>query len=89
MYKDLHNENMINAEEHVLGCEEEFIDFEECVRQGIDAIEYAYSIVQRDENTRDEMDKKMLGWDCDSILILNPKIILKESFIKEIREAFW
>lgn len=66
----------------------EFIDFEECMRQGIDAIEYVYSIVHRNENIRDEMDIKMQGWDGDTILIMNPNIILKESFLKEIREGF-
>lgn len=80
----------INSEDDVTGREKEIIDFEECMRQGIDAIEYAYSIVRRDENIRDEMDLKMLGWDCDcdSILIMNPNIILKESFLKEIKEGF-
>lgn len=76
------------AENEATGRKEEFIDFEECIRQGIDAIEYAYSIVHRDENIRDEMDMKMWGWDCDSILIMNPNIILKESFLKEIGEGF-
>ena len=65
-----------------------FIDFEECIRQGIDAIEYAYSIVHRDESINNEINMKMLGWDCDSILIMNPQIILKKSFLKEIGEGF-
>lgn len=58
----------------------EFVDFETCLLQGIDAIEYDYTGVHREETTGDEMDIKLLGWDCDSILILNPKIILKENF---------
>lgn len=58
----------------------EFIDFEECLRQGIDAIVYAYTEVHCDEELRDEMDVKMMGWDCDSILILNPNVILKKVF---------
>lgn len=62
----------------------EFIDFEECMRQGIDAIEYAFSSVHKNESIRDEMDRKMLGWDCDSILIMNPKIILSKSFLETI-----
>lgn len=61
----------------------EFIDFEECIRQGIDAIEYNYTEAHKNEDSEDEMDRKMLGWDCDSILILNPEIILKESFLTE------
>ena len=50
------------------------IDFEECVRCGIDAIEYCYS-VHSDEMLSDEMDRNMPGWDCDSILIMNPQVI--------------
>ena len=34
------------------------------------------------------MDIKMPGWDCDSILIMNPNIILKESFLMEMKEGF-
>lgn len=67
---------------------EEFIDFEECVRQGIDAIEYAYTAVHQDKDAGDRMDIKMLGWDCDSILILNPKIILENSFLTETTEKY-
>ena len=63
--------------------EAEFIDFEECVRQGMDAIEYAYTAVHQDEDVGDAMDIKMLGWDCDSILIMNPDIILRDSFRKK------
>lgn len=66
----------------------EFIDFEECMRQGIDAIEYAFSSVHKNESIRDEMNRKMLGWDCDSILIMNPKIILSESFLEKIYGDF-
>ena len=54
-----------------------FIDFEACYRSGIDAIELHLS---------DEKDKpegfinglywKLYGWDVDSILILNPDIIV-------------
>lgn len=63
--------------------ENEFVDFEECVRQGIDAIEYAYTAAHRNEEVGDKLDRKMSGWDCDSILIMNPKIILRDSFLSE------
>lgn len=66
----------------------EFIDFEECVRQGIDAIEYAYSAAHQDKEAGEQMDIKMMGWDCDSILIMNPTIILRESFLKKIEGDF-
>ncbi len=75
-------------EDCATGRKEELIDFEECVRQGIDAIEYAYSAVLKDENIKEEMERNMWGWDCDSILIMNPKIILRESFLEEIQGGF-
>lgn len=65
------------------GRSEVVIDFEECVRQGIDAIVYDYSAVHRDKDICDEMDIRMLGWDCDSILIMNPDIILQDSFLSK------
>lgn len=55
-----------------------FIDFEECVRQGVDAIEYCYSAAHASGRQGEEMDQLMFGWDCDSILIMNPKIIKKK-----------
>lgn len=73
----------IESGDRITGRKEEYIDFEACMRQGIDAIEYAYTTVHRNETIRDEMDSKMLGWDCDSILIMNPEIILRESFLKD------
>lgn len=75
-------------QERITGRNKEFIDFEECMRQGIDAIEYGYSSIHRDENIGDKMDSKMFGWDCDSILIMNPRIILRGSFLKEINRGF-
>lgn len=51
------------------------IDFEECCRCGIDAIEYCYSAIPRNDTLGDEMNQKMRGWDCDSILVMNPQII--------------
>lgn len=63
----------------VVGNGKEFIDFEACVCQGIDAIEYVYSVAHKDKEIGEEMDIRMMGWDCDSILILNPAIILRES----------
>ncbi|MCM1225479.1 MAG: hypothetical protein NC548_64645 [Lachnospiraceae bacterium] len=45
---------------------EEFVDFEECFRQGIDAIEYDYTEAHRDQEAGEEMDFKMLGLRLDS-----------------------
>ena len=62
----------------------EGINYEECIRLGIDAIEYNYTYAHKEESLGDKMDFIMLGWDCDSILILNPDIMIKESFIDEV-----
>lgn len=45
------------------------IDFEECVRRGIDAIELYLS-----ENR--ELYWSLYGWDCDSILVMNPDVVV-------------
>lgn len=49
-------------------------DFEKLKNQGVDAIEYHLS-----EDTSTDwflnLYQALYGWDCDSILILNPKII--------------
>ena len=63
--------------------EAEFVDFGECFRRGVDAIIYSYSALHSwGKDMEDEMDRNMLGWDCDSILILNPDIILRDSFME-------
>lgn len=64
-----------NLAKDFLDTEVLLIDFEMCRRRGIDAIEYHYSAVHREKALGDEMDRMLPGWDCDSILILNPQII--------------
>ena len=51
------------------------IDYKACLEQGIDAIEYKYDLACESDEF-DAIDDVMWGWDCDSILILNPAIIL-------------
>lgn len=51
------------------------IDYRACMKRGIDAIEYKYDIASQSEDF-EEIDTIMWGWDCDSILILNPDIIV-------------
>lgn len=45
------------------------IDFEKCLLNGIDAIELDFS------SNPAKMDDLLFGWDCDSIVILNPDIV--------------
>lgn len=78
----------IAAGDEAVGGGRELIDFEECVRRGIDAIEYAYSDAHRNEDMGDEMDLRLQGWDCDSILIMNPDIILQESLLERTNGNF-
>lgn len=52
----------------------EVIDYIDCIKRGIDAIEYKYDIASQSEDF-EEIDSIMWGWDCDSILILNPDIV--------------
>lgn len=50
-----------------------YLDFEKCVSIGIDAIE-----VTLDTDNKpfwDTLRWALYGWDCDSILILNPEIV--------------
>lgn len=52
----------------------EVIDYRACIKRGIDAIEYKYDIASQSEDF-EEINSIMWGWDCDSILILNPDVI--------------
>jgi hypothetical protein len=47
------------------------LDFEKLRDSGVDAIEYVLSADQR-------LYWALYGWDCDSILIMNPDIIVEE-----------
>lgn len=53
----------------------EVIDYKACIERGIDAIEYKYDIAKGSEDF-EKIDSIMWGWDCDSILILNPDVIV-------------
>lgn len=39
----------------------EYIDFEECVRQGIEAVEYCYSAAHASQEQGEKMDRLMFG----------------------------
>lgn len=49
-----------------------YIDFEKALSMGIDAIEYKYPTNQSILNP---YYNALYGWDCDSILVMNPDII--------------
>lgn len=61
--------------EEYLNPNNEVIDYRACIERGIDAIEYKYDIASQCEDF-EEINSIMWGWDCDSILILNPDIIV-------------
>lgn len=53
------------------------IDFEKLKNEGVDAIELHLS-EDRCENYCDRLYELLYGWDCDSILIMNPDIVVEE-----------
>lgn len=55
-----------------------FIDFEQCLKIGIDAIELRFFGNWLSEVDRGNLFFRFYSWDCDSILILNPDCIEKE-----------
>lgn len=54
-----------------------FPDFEEMIKQGYDAMELHLS-EDRAVNEDDSLYWLLYGWDCDSILIFNPDIIIEK-----------
>lgn len=47
------------------------VDFESMVKDGIDAIIYEQSACP-------QLYWKLYGWDCDSILVMNPEVVIPE-----------
>lgn len=58
----------------------EAINYKECMERGIDAIEYKYDEAKKSEDF-EAIDDVMKQWDCDSILILNPDIIVLDDVV--------
>lgn len=52
-------------------------DFEKIVENGYDAIEFHLSEEKEPEDFLDGLYYKLYGWDCDSIVILNPDIVIE------------
>ena len=55
-----------------------YIDFEKCIKEGIDAIELRYFGDWKQKSPTSSLYWALYGWYCDSILILNPDCIEKE-----------
>jgi hypothetical protein len=54
------------------------IDFEKALEQGYDAIELHISEEERTDTEPFEcLYFKLYGWDCDSILIMNPDVVME------------
>lgn len=54
------------------------IDFERCVQQlGIDAIELCWYGNEYKDVAAGDLHFELYGWDCDSIVILNPNIVIQ------------
>jgi hypothetical protein len=52
------------------------IDFEECIKCGYDAIELCWYGDEYKDRRADDMYFGLYGWDCDSIVVLNPSAII-------------
>lgn len=52
-------------------------DFEECLRQGYDAIELCWYGEEHQNLAKDNMYNALYGWDCDSIVVLNPEAVIQ------------
>lgn len=51
------------------------IDFERCVDIGIDGIELCWYGEEWKYKAKDDMYMALYGWDCDSIVVLNPNAV--------------
>ena len=58
----------------------EAINYKRCMENGIDAIEYKYDVAKKSKDFA-VINEFMKEWDCDSILILNPDIIVLDDVV--------
>lgn len=52
------------------------IDFEKCLRIGIDAIELCWYGEEFEKVASGDLYFELYGWDCDSIVVLNPDAVI-------------
>lgn len=52
------------------------IDFEKCLHLGIDAIELCWYGEEYEKIANGDLYFELYGWDCDSIVVLNPDAII-------------
>lgn len=52
------------------------IDFEKCVRLGIDAIELCWYGDEYADTASGNLHFELYGWDCDSMVVLNPDAVI-------------
>lgn len=52
------------------------IDFEKCLRLGIDAIELCWYGDEYKDLVNGDLYFELYGWDCDSMVVLNPEAIV-------------
>lgn len=53
------------------------IDFEKCLRSGIDAIELCWYGDEYQSLINGDLHFELYGWDCDSMVVLNPNAIVQ------------
>lgn len=69
--------NYYSEREHIFDFIDDYrIDFEECLNEGIDAIELGWYGDEWADVKDDDMYMALYGWDCDCILVLNPDVII-------------
>jgi len=52
------------------------IDFEKCLRNGIDAIELCWYGDEYQDKVNGDLYHELYGWDCDSIVVLNSLAVI-------------
>lgn len=52
------------------------IDFEKCLHLGIDAIELCWYGDEYRDAASGNLHYELYGWDCDSVVVLNPDVII-------------